>query len=157
MTTIIGVILIVIGSFNLYQYNKVEKENFYTKGTLIDYSYSPTVRKYFPIFRYSVDGITYEERYRGSYKNDEQVEELKNMNVDEIPKVARKFMKKIKEVNFTKYEIGKEYRLLVSKSNPKEYWIADDGINKGREYIWIGVGAIFLIVSFILKIIRTIF
>ncbi len=66
-------------------------------------------------------------------------------------------MRKLKDTNYVEYEIGKEYKLLVNKNNPKEYWIAEDETNKGREYIWLGVGTIFLIISFISKIIKIMF
>ncbi|NME35107.1 MULTISPECIES: hypothetical protein [Fusobacterium] len=154
MLKIVGIILIIVGTFNLFQYKKATDRNFYVNGTLIDYSYSPSVNRYFPVFRYIVDGVIYEEEYRGVYKSEEKIEKLKNMNIDEMPKVAKKFMKKLKEVNYIEYEIGKEYKLLVNKNNPKEYWIAEDGVNKGREYIWIGIGIMFLMVSFILKLIK---
>lgn len=65
-------------------------------------------------------------------------------------------MKKLKNVNYIEYEIGKEYKLLVNRNNPKEFWLAEDGTNKGREYILIGVGVVFLIVSFTLKITKMI-
>jgi hypothetical protein len=156
MTNIIGVILIVIGCFNLFQYNKTAEESFYINGILIDYRYSTTVRKYFPVFRYVVNGITYEEEYRGVYNSKEKIEKLKNMNINEAPKITKKFMKKLKNVNYIEYEIGKEYKLLVNRNNPKEFWLAEDGTNKGREYILIGVGVVFLIVSFTLKITKMI-
>ena len=74
-----------------------------------------------------------------------------------MPEKTRKFMKKIKDINLTEYEVGKDYRLLVSKYNPKEYWIAEDGANKGREYILIIIGAVFLGISIIRKIFNFIF
>lgn len=154
MLKIVGIILIIVGSFNLFQYKKAIEKNFYVNGTLIDYNYSPSVNRYFPVFRYIVDGVIYEEEYRGVYKSEEEIEKLKNMNIDEIPEVTKKFMKKLKDVNYIEYEIGKEYKLLVNKNNPKEYWIAEDETNKGREYIWIGIGVIFLVISFILKLIK---
>lgn len=154
MLKIVGVILIFVGGFNFYQYNRSNEEGFYIKGILIDYSYSPAVNRYFPVFRYIVDGITYEEEYRGVYKSKEKIEKLKNIDIDEMPKVARKFMKRLKNTNYVEYEIGKEYQLLVNKNNPKEFWIAEDETNRGREYIWIGVGVVFLIVSYLFKIIK---
>lgn len=157
MLKIIGIVFIAIGSFNLFQYNKTMKDNICVKGVLIDYTYSPTLRRSFPIFRYTIDGITYKEEYRGSYTSKKQVDELKNINIDQMPKATRNFMKKLKDANYVEYEIGKEYKLLVNKNNPKEYWIAEDGTNKGREYIWLGIGTIFLIISFISKIIKIIF
>ena len=100
-----------------------------------------------------MNGITYEEEYRGRYNNRAR-EELKNINIDEK---TRKFMKKIKDVNLVEFEVGKDYKLLVNKDNPKEYWIVEDGANKGREYILIIIGGVFLAVSFIGKIIGFIF
>ena len=157
MFKIIGLILIFIGVFNLFQYNKAQKGNFYVKGTFIDYRYSSALNKYFPVFRYTIDGITYEEEYRGVYKSKEKIEKLKNIDIDEIPEVTRKFMKKIKDVNYIEFEIGKEYKLLVNKNNPKEFWIAEDGTNRGREYIWIGVGVVFLIISYFFEVIKGVF
>ena len=55
------------------------------------------------------------------------------------------------------YEVGKNYKLLVNKNNPKEYWIAEDGANKGREYILIIIGGIFLGISIVRKIFGFIF
>ena len=156
MLTLIGIILIAVGSFNIFQYNKAIEGSFYTTGTLISYNYSPSLNKYYPIFRYIVNGITYEEEYRGRYNNRAR-EELKNINIDEMPEKTRKFMKKIKDVNLVEFEVGKDYKLLVNKNNPKEYWIAEDGANKGREYILIIIGGAFLAVSFIGKIIGFIF
>lgn len=156
MLTLIGIILIAVGSFNIFQYNKAIEGSFYTTGTLISYNYSPSSNKYYPIFRYVVNGITYEEEYRGRYNNRAR-EELKNINIDEMPEKTRKFMKKIKDVNLVEFEVGKDYKLLVNKDNPKEYWIAEDGANKGREYILIIIGGVFLAVSFIGKIIGFIF
>ena len=156
MLTLIGIILIAVGSFNIFQYNKAIEGSFYTIGTLISYNYSPSLNKYYPIFRYVVSGITYEEEYRGRYNNRAR-EELKNINIDEMPEKTRKFMKKIKDVNLVEFEVGKDYKLLVNKNNPKEYWIAEDGANKGREYILIIIGGVFLAVSFIGKIIGFIF
>lgn len=156
MLTLIGIILIAVGSFNIFQYNKAIEGSFYTIGTLISYNYSPSLNKYYPIFRYVVNGITYEEEYRGRYNNRAR-EELKNINIDEMPEKTRKFMKKIKDVNLVEFEVGKDYKLLVNKNNPKEYWIAEDGTNKGREYILIIIGGVFLAVSFIGKIIGFIF
>ncbi|MCF2640598.1 hypothetical protein I6E31_11570 [Fusobacterium varium] len=156
MLTLIGIILIAVGSFNIFQYNKAIEGSFYTIGTLISYNYSPSLNKYYPIFRYVVNGITYEEEYRGRYNNRAR-EELKNINIDEMPEKTRKFMKKIKDVNLVEFEVGKDYKLLVNKNNPKEYWIAEDGANKGREYILIIIGGVFLAVSFIGKIIGFIF
>ena len=95
MFKIIGLILIFIGGFNLFQYNKAQKENFYVKGTLIDFNYSSTLNKYFPVFRYTIEGIIYEEEYRGVYKSKEKIEKLKNTNTDEIPEITRKSMKKM--------------------------------------------------------------
>lgn len=66
-------------------------------------------------------------------------------------------MKKLKDINYVEHEVGKDYKLLVSKNNPKEHWIAEDGTNRGREYIWIIVGAIFLGISIIRKIFGFIF
>lgn len=157
MFKIMGLILIFIGGFNFFQYSKTQKKNFYVKGTLIDYNYFPVLNKYFPVFRYTVDGIIYEEEYRGAYKSKEKIEKLKNTNTDEIPEITRKFMKKIKDVNYIEYEIGKEYKLLVNKNNPKEFWIAEDGANRGREYIWIGIGAVFLIISYLFEVIKGVF
>ena len=156
MTTFIGIILIAVGSFNIFQYNKAVEGSFYTTGTLVRYSYSPSINRHYPIFKYVVDGITYEEEYRGVYNNRAK-EELKNINVDEMPEKTRKFIKKIKDINPTEYEVGKDYRILVSKDNPKEYWIAEDGANKGREYILIIIGAVFLGISIIRKIFGLIF
>lgn len=156
MTTLIGIILIAVGSFNIFQYNKAVDENFYITGTLVRYSYSPSFNRHYPVFKYVVDGITYEEEYRGQY-NSRAREELKNINTDNIPKKTRKFMKKIKDINLVEYEIGKEYKILVNKNNPKEYWIAEDGANKGREYILIIIGVIFLGISIIRKIFVFIF
>ena len=156
MTTLIGIILISIGSFNIFQYNKAVEGNFYITGTLVRYNYSPSFNKYYPVFKYVVDGVTYEEEYRGIY-NSKAREELKNTNINEMPEKTRKFMKKIKDINLTEYEVGKDYRLLVSKYNPKEYWIAEDGANKGREYILIIIGAVFLGISIIRKIFNFIF
>lgn len=156
MLTLIGIILITVGSFNIFQYNKAIEGSFYTIGTLISYNYSPSLNKYYPIFRYVVNGITYEEEYRGRYNNRAR-EELKNINIDEMPEKTRKFMKKIKDVNLVEFEVGKDYKLLVNKDNPKEYWIVEDGANKGREYILIIIGGVFLAVSFIGKIIGFIF
>ena len=156
MTTFIGIILIAVGSFNIFQYNKAVEGSFYTTGTLVRYSYSPNINKYYPVFKYVVEGITYEEEYRGVYNNRAK-EELKNIDVDEMPEKTRKFMKKIKDINLVEYEVGKDYKLLVNKNNPKEYWIAEDGANKGREYILIIIGGVFLAVSFIGKIIGFIF
>ncbi|WP_294065704.1 hypothetical protein [uncultured Fusobacterium sp.] len=156
MLTLIGIILIAVGSFNIFQYNKAIEGSFYTIGTLISYNYSPSLNKYYPIFRYVVNGITYEEEYRGRYNNRAR-EELKNINIDEMPEKTRKFMKKIKDVNLVEFEVGKDYKLLVNKDNPKEYWIVEDGANKGREYILIIIGGVFLAVSFIGKIIGFIF
>ena len=156
MTTFIGIILIAIGSFNIFQYNKAVEGSFYTTGTLVRYNYSPSINRHYPIFKYVVDGITYEEEYRGVYNNRAK-EELKNINVDEVPEKTRKFMKKIKDINLVEYEVGKDYRILVSKDNPKEYWIAEDGANKGREYILIIIGAVFLGISIIRKIFGLIF
>jgi len=45
MFKIIGLILIFIGVFNLFQYNKAQKGNFYVKGTFIDYRYSSALNK----------------------------------------------------------------------------------------------------------------
>ena len=156
MMTFIGVILIVIGRFNIFQYNKAIDEKFYTKGTLVKYSHSPNFNKHYPVFRYVVDGITYEEEYRGTYNNRAR-EELKNININEMPEKTKKFIKKIKDINMVDYEIGKNYKLLVNKNNPKEYWIAEDGANKGREYILIIIGAVFLGISIIRKIFGLIF
>ena len=151
MTTLIGIVLIVIGSFNIFQYNKATEGSFYTTGTLVRYSYSPSFNKHYPVFRYVVDGIIYEEEYRGLYNNRAR-EELKNTNIDEMPEKTKKFIKKIKDINLIEYEVGKDYRILVSKDNPKEYWIAEDGASKGREYILIIIGAVFLGISIIRKI-----
>ena len=156
MTTLIGIILIAIGSFNIFQYNKAVEGSFYTTGTLVRYSYSPSFNKHYPVFKYVVDGVTYEEEYRGTY-NSRAREELKNINVDEMPEKTRKFLKEIKDINLAEYEVGKDYRILVSKDNPKEYWIAEDGANKGREYILIIIGAVFLGISIIRKILGIIF
>ena len=156
MLTLIGIILIAVGSFNIFQYNKAVGGSCYTTGTLVRYNYSPSLNKYYPVFRYVVEGITYEEEYRGRYNNRAR-EELKNINIDEMPEKTRKFMKKIKDINLAEYEVGKDYKLLVNKNNPKEYWIAEDGANKGREYILIIIGGVFLAVSFIGKIIGFIF
>ena len=156
MTTLIGIILIAIGNFNIFQYNKTVEGSFYTTGTLVRYSYSPSFNRYYPVFKYVVDGVTYEEEYRGLYNNRAR-EELKNINIDEMPEKTKKFMKKIKDINLTEYEVGKDYKLLVSKDNPKEYWIAEDGANKGREYILIIIGAVFLGISIIRKIFGFIF
>lgn len=156
MTTLIGIILIVIGSFNIFQYNKAVEGSFYTTGTLVRYSYSPSFNKHYPVFKYVVDGVTYEEEYRGTY-NSRAREELKNINVDKMPEKTRKFLKKIKDINLAEYEVGKDYRILISKDNPKEYWIAEDGADKGREYILIIIGAVFLGISIIRKIFGFIF
>ena len=156
MTTLIGIILITIGSFNIFQYNKAVEGSFYTTGTLVRYSYSPSFNNYYPVFKYVVEGITYEEEYRGRYNNRAR-EELKNTNINKMPEKTRKFMKKIKNINLTEYEVGKDYRILVNKDNPKEYWIAEDGANKGREYILIIIGAVFLGISIIRKIFGFIF
>lgn len=156
MLTLIGIILIAVGSFNIFQYNKAVEGSSYTTGTLVRYNYSPSLNKYYPVFRYVVEGITYEEEYRGRYNNRAR-EELKNINIDKMPEKTRKFMKKIKDINLVEYEVGKDYKLLVNKNNPKEYWIAEDGANKGREYILIIIGGVFLAVSFIGKIIGFIF
>lgn len=156
MLTLIGIILIAVGSFNIFQYNKAIEGSFYITGTLVRYNYSPSFNKHYPVFKYVVEGITYEEEYRGRYNNRAR-EELKNINIDEIPEKTRKFMKKIKDINLAEYEVGKDYKLLVNKNNPKEYWIAEDGANKGREYILIIIGGVFLAVSFIGKIIGFIF
>ena len=156
MTTFIGIILIAIGSFNIFQYNKAVEGSLYTTGTLVRYNYSPSINRHYPIFKYVVDEITYEEEYRGVYNNRAK-EELKNIDVDEMPEKTRKFIKKIKDINPTEYEVGKDYRILVSKDNPKEYWIAEDGANKGREYILIIIGAVFLGISIIRKIFGLIF
>lgn len=156
MLTLIGIILIAVGSFNIFQYNKAVEGSSYTTGTLVRYSYSPSFNKHYPVFKYVVSGITYEEEYRGRYNNRAR-EELKNINIDEMPEKTRKFMKKIKDINLVEYEVGKDYKLLVNKNNPKEYWIAEDGANKGREYILIIIGGAFLAVSFIGKIIGFIF
>lgn len=156
MLTLIGIILIAVGSFNIFQYNKAVEGSFYITGTLVRYNYSPSFNKHYPVFKYVVEGITYEEEYRGRYNNRAR-EELKNINIDEIPEKTRKFMKKIKDINLAEYEVGKDYKLLVNKNNPKEYWIAEDGANKGREYILIIIGGVFLAVSFIGKIIGFIF
>lgn len=156
MLTLVGIILIAVGSFNIFQYNKAIEGSFYTSGTLARYNYSPSFNKHYPVFKYVVEGITYEEEYRGRYNNRAR-EELKNINIDEIPEKTRKFMKKIKDVNLVEFEVGKDYKLLVNKDNPKEYWIAEDGANKGREYILIIIGGVFLAVSFIGKIIGFIF
>lgn len=157
MLRIIGIILIFIGCFNLYQYNKTMKENFYTKGTLTEFYYSPSRNRHYPIFRYVVNGVTYNEEYRGKYSNKEKIDELKNINPDEVPEKTKKFIKKLKNINFIEYEIGKEYKLVVNKNNPKEFWIADDGVNKGREYILIIIGSLFLVISFLSKAIKIIF
>lgn len=156
MLTLIGIILIAVGSFNIFQYNKAVEGSSYTTGTLVRYSYSPNLNRHYPVFRYVVEGITYEEEYRGRYNNRAR-EELKNINIDEMPEKTRKFMKKIKDINLIEYEVGKDYKLLVNKNNPKEYWIAEDGANKGREYILIIIGGVFLAISFIGKIIGFIF
>ena len=156
MTTLIGIILIAIGSFNIFQYNKAIDGNFYTTGTLIKYNYSPSFNRHYPVFKYVVEGITYEEEYRGTYNNRAR-EELKNTNIDEISEKTKKFIKKIKDVNLVEYEVGKDYKLLVNKNNPKEYWIAEDGANKGREYILIIIGGIFLGISIVRKIFGFIF
>lgn len=156
MMTFIGAVLITIGSFNIFQYNKAIDGNFYTTGTLVKYNYSPNFNRHYPVFKYVVEGITYEEEYRGQYNNRAR-EELKNINVDEIPEKTKKFIKKIKDVNLVDYEIGKDYKLLVNKNNPKEYWIAEDGANKGREYILIIIGGIFLGISIVRKIFGFIF
>ena len=156
MLTLIGIILIAVGSFNIFQYNKAVEGSSYTTGTLVRYNYSPSFNKHYPVFKYVVEGITYEEEYRGRYNNRAR-EELKNINIDEIPEKTRKFMKKIKDINLAEYEVGKDYKLLVNRNNPKEYWIAEDGANKGREYILIIIGGAFLAVSFIGKIIGFIF
>ena len=154
--TIIGIVLIFIGSFNLFQYNKAIEGSFYITGTLVRYSYSPSFIKHYPVFRYVVEGITYEEEYRGMYNNRAR-EELKNINIDEMPEKTKKFMKKIKDINLAEYEVGKDYKILVNKNNPKEFWIAEDEANKGREYILIIIGAIFLGISIIRKIFGFIF
>ena len=156
MLTLIGIILIAVGSFNIFQYNKAIDGNFYTTGTLVKYNYSPNFNRHYPVFKYVVEGITYEEEYRERYNNRAR-EKLKNINIDEMPEKTRKFMKKIKDINLAEYEVGKDYKLLVNKNNPKEYWIAEDGANKGREYILIIIGGVFLAVSFIGKIIGFIF
>lgn len=153
MTTIIGIILIFIGCFNIFQYNKAIEENYYVNGTLVEFSYSPNTKRSYPIFRYVVDGITYEERYRG-YEHNHNNKEIKNINIDEMPEKTKKFMKKLKDINFIDFQIGKEYKLLVNKENPKEYWIAEDVTNIGREYIWIIIGVIFLSISVIGKIFK---
>lgn len=49
------------------------------------------------------------------------------------------------------------WAFLFNKNNPKEFWIAEDGANKGREYILIIIGAIFLGISIIRKIFGFIF
>ena len=156
MMTFIGTVLIAIGSFNIFQYNRAIDGNFYTTGTLVKYNYSPSFNRHYPVFKYVVEGITYEEEYRGTYNNRAR-EELKNINVDEIPEKTKKFIKKIKDVNLVEYEVGKDYKLLVNKNNPKEYWIAEDGANKGREYILIIIGGIFLGISIVRKIFGFIF
>lgn len=156
MLTLIGIILIAVGSFNIFQYNKAVEGSSYTTGTLVRYNYSPNLNRHYPVFKYVVSGITYEEEYRGRYNNRAR-EELKNINIDEMPEKTRKFMKKIKDINLVEYEVGKDYKLLVNKNNPKEYWIAEDGANKGREYILIIIGGVFLAISFIGKIIGFIF
>ena len=156
MTTLIGIILITIGSFNIFQYNKAVEGSFYTTGTLVRYNYSPSFNSHYPVFKYVVDGVTYEEEYRGRYNNKAR-EELKNTNIDEIPEKTKKFIKKIKDINLVDYEVGKDYKLLVNKNNPKEYWIAEDGANKGREYILIIIGGIFLGISIVRKIFGFIF
>lgn len=156
MMTFIGAVLIAIGSFNIFQYNKAIDGNFYTTGTLVKYNYSPSFNRHYPVFKYVVEGITYEEEYRGQYNNRAR-EELKNINIDEIPEKTKKFIKKIKDINLVDYEVGKNYKLLVNKNNPKEYWIAEDGANKGREYILIIIGGIFLGISIVRKIFGFIF
>ena len=64
MLTLIGIILIAVGSFNIFQYNKAVEGSSYTIGTLVRYNYSPNLNKYYPVFRYVVEGITYEEEYQ---------------------------------------------------------------------------------------------
>ena len=152
----IGIIFIFIGYSNLYQYNKTMKENFYTKGTITTFSHSLSRNRYYPVFRYTVNGVTYSEEYRGKYTS-KKINELKNINPDEVPEKTKKFIKKLKNINFIEYEIGKEYKLIVNKNNPKEFWIADDRANKGKEYILIIIGSIFLVISFLSKVIKIIF
>ena len=72
-------------------------------------------------------------------------------------KKPKKIYAKIKDINLAEYEVGKDYRILVCKDNPKEYWIAEDGANRGREYILIIIGAVFLGISIIRKIFALIF
>ena len=115
MLTLIGIILIVVGSFNIFQYNKAVEGSSYTTGTLVRYNYSPNLNRHYPVFKYVVSGITYEEEYRGRYNNRAR-EELKNINIDEMPEKTRKFMKKIKDINLVEYEVGKDYKLLVKGS-----------------------------------------
>ena len=69
MMTFIGAVLIAIGSFNIFQYNKAIDGNLYTTGTLVKYNYSPNFNRHYPVFKYVVEGITYEEEYRGQYNN----------------------------------------------------------------------------------------
>lgn len=107
--------------FQSFSIQQNYENNIYVKGVLIDYTYSPTLIRSFPIFKYTIDGITYKEEYRGSYTSKKQVDELKNINIDQMPKATRNFMRKLKDTNYVEYEIGKEYKLLVNKNNPKEY------------------------------------
>ena len=51
----------------------------------------------------------------------------------------------------------KSHKNISNKNNPKEFWIAEDGTNRGREYIWIGVGVVFLIISYLFEVIKGVF
>lgn len=160
MFTGFAMILFAIGGFNLLQYHFTLKNNIKVDGVLVELrkSYSTRSTSYgevedctiYPVFKYTVEGTIYTEEYRYTAVNGSEVESIAS-NPDIPDGAIKDFMQKFAQTE-PEYIKGQHYPLLVNKTTPKIFFIANQQ-TVIKEIKWFVMGGLVLIMGAVFGIV----
>lgn len=148
---LIALLLFAIGTYNIHQYHKTVE---HCRKLLVDLHYTPPMNGHrstlYPVFEYTVDGVTYRQEYQYQAVNGTEFSEI--ANDPELPDGKLKELLKKSSKTQPDFKIGQTYSLQVSKNNPKIFFIENQWVVM-QEAKWFIMGGVLLAFNFLFDLI----
>ena len=151
---IVALLLFAVGAYNIYQYHKTVEHCRKVQALLVDIHYTPPMNGHrstmYPVFEYTVDGVTYRQEYQYQAVDGSEFSEMGNDL--ELPDGKLKEILRKSSQTQPDFKIGQTYSLQVSKSNPKIFFIENQWVVM-QEAKWFIMGGVLLFLNFLFDLI----
>lgn len=151
---LIALLLFAIGAYNIHQYHKTVEHCRKVQALLVDLHYTPPMNGHrstlYPVFEYTVDGVTYRQEYQYQAVNGTEFSEI--ANDPELPDGKLKELLKKSSKTQPDFKIGQTYSLQVSKNNPKIFFIENQWVVM-QEAKWFIMGGVLLFLNLLFDLI----